>query len=328
MGAGLNGLNKSADGMVIGLVQWQVPVVTTPEDVQTQARRVVELVRNVKGGNPNLDLIVFPEYMLHGLSMATDPGLMCTLDGPEVESFRQVCREMSVWGCFSIMERNPAGNPYNTGIIIAATGEVALRYRKLHPWCALEAWEPGDLGIPVCDGPAGSRLALIICHDGMFPEMWREAAYKGANVILRTAGYTAGLRRNWRSSAAFMAFANQCYTASVALCGSDGVYRSMGEGIICDYEGEIIAHGTTSHPNEVIMGEVVPRRADEARRDWVVENNMWMLGHRGYVAKAGGATDCPYTYMQDLCAGRYRVPWDDEVTVTDGCRFGFPPPHV
>ena len=42
----------------------------------------------------------------------------------------------------------------------------------------------------MCDGPAGARLSLIICHDGMLPEVAREAAYKGANVILRTAGYT------------------------------------------------------------------------------------------------------------------------------------------
>ena len=328
MGAGLNGLNKSADGMVIGLVQWQLPVVTSRADVRREAAKVVDLVRSVKAGNPNLDLIVFPEYAIHGLSMSTDPEMMCALDGPEVQSFKDVCKEMNVWGCFSIMELNPGGNPFNSGIIVNATGEIALYYRKLHPWCALEAWEPGDLGIPVCDGPAGSKISLIICHDGMFPEMWREAAYKGANVILRTAGYTAGLRTNWRTSAAFMAFANQAYTASVALCGGDGMYRSMGEGIICDFEGETIAHGTTSHPNEVIMGEVVPRRCDEARENWVVENNMWMLGHRGYVAKTGGAGDCPYTYMKDLCAGEYRVPWENSVKVTDGCAFGFPAPHA
>jgi predicted amidohydrolase len=47
----------------------------------------------------------------------------------------------------------------------------------------------GNLGIPVCDGPNGSKVPLIICHDGMFPEMARECAYKGTNIMLRTAGY-------------------------------------------------------------------------------------------------------------------------------------------
>lgn len=327
MGAGLGGLNKSPDGMVIGLVQWQLPVVTKKEHLAQTAEKICELVRNTKKGTPQLDLIVFPEYALHGLSMSTERELMCTLDGPEVKSFETVCKEMDVWGCFSLMEFNPKGNPFNSGIIINGKGKRVLYYRKLHPWCALEAWEPGDLGIPVCDGPAGSKIALIICHDGMFPEMWREAAYKGANVILRTAGYTAPIRCTWRTSNAFMAFATQSYTASVCLCGSDGMYRSMGEAMICDFEGETIAHGTTSHPNEVIMGEVVPRLADQARENWLVENNQWMLGHRGFVAKKGGATDCPYTYMKDLVAGKYRVPWEDRVKITDGCAFGFKPPH-
>jgi hypothetical protein len=71
------------------------------------------------------------------------------------------------------------------------TGELKLYYRKLHPWVPVEPWEPGDLGIPVIEGPKGCKLALIICHDGMFPEMAREAAYRGAEIMLRTAGYTA-----------------------------------------------------------------------------------------------------------------------------------------
>ena len=45
-----------------------------------------------------------------------------------------------IWGCFSIMEYNPKGNPYNTGIIVDAQGTVALYYRKLHPWIPVEPW--------------------------------------------------------------------------------------------------------------------------------------------------------------------------------------------
>ena len=43
---------------------------------------------------------------------------------------------------------------------------------------------------------------------------------------------------------------------------------------------------------------------------------------------AGGATDCPYTYMQDLAAGRYRLPWEAEVRVIDGTGCGLPPPRT
>jgi formamidase len=57
-----------------------------------------------------------------------------------------------------------------------------------------------------------------------------------------------------------------------------------------------------------------------------VENNIYQFGHRGFTAVAGGAQDCPYTYMQDLVAGRYRLPWEDEVRHVDGTSCGFPKP--
>lgn len=64
----------------------------------------------------------------------------------------------------------------------------------------------------------------------------------------------------------------------------------------------------------------------EARIHWGVENNIYQLGHRGYVAVAGGAGDCPYTFMQDMVAGRYRLPWEDAVVHKDGTACGFPAP--
>ena len=323
---GLGGLNKSPDGVVIGLVQLQLPKVVTKADLTAQTDRVVAMVAKARANLGTMDLVVFPEYALHGLSMDTNPEIMCRVDGPEVAAFQAACREHRIWGCFSIMEFNPHGNPYNTGLIIDDGGAVKLTYRKMHPWVPVEPWEPGDLGIPVIDGPKGAKLGLIICHDGMFPEMARECAYKGAEIMIRTAGYTAPIRDSWRFTNQANAFSNLMVTANVCLCGSDGAFDSMGEGMICNFDGAIIAHGTTGRVDEIITAEVRPDLVREARIHWGVENNIYQLGHRGYTAVKGGARDCPYTYMHDLAAGRYRVPWEDQVQVVDGTGCGFPAP--
>ena len=323
---GLGGLNRSPEGVVIGLVQLQLPVVATKNDLARQTERISAMVTKAKRGMPALDLVVFPEYALHGLSMDTNPEIMCRLDGPEVEAFKSACVREKVWGCFSIMEKNSMGNPYNSGIILDDRGELRLYYRKMHPWTPVEPWEPGNLGIPVCDGPNGSKLALIICHDGMFPEMAREAAYRGADVMLRTAGYTSPIRNAWRITNQANAFCNLLYTASVCMCGSDGVFNSMGEAMVVDFEGTPIVAGS-GLPDEVVTCEIRPRLAREARRIWGVENNVYQLGHRGYVAVRGGAQDCPYTFMRDMVEGRYRLPWEDEVKVIDGTSCGFAPPE-
>lgn len=323
---GLGGLNKSPNGMVLGMVQLQLPVVETPDDLARQTEKIVAMVGKARRNMATMDLVVFPEYALHGLSMDTNPEIMCRLDGPEVQAFQQACIDNNIWGCFSIMEYNPDGNPWNSGIIIDNVGEIKLYYRKLHPWVPVEPWEPGDLGIPVIDGPNGCKLSLIICHDGMFPEMARECAYKGAEVMLRTAGYTAPIRHSWKFSNQSNSFSNLMITANVCMCGSDGTFDSMGEGMIVNFDGNILAHGQNGRADEIITAEVRPDLVREARTHWGVENNIYQLGHRGYTAVKGGAQDCPYTYMLDLSKNQYRLPWEDEVKVTDGTSCGFEKP--
>jgi formamidase len=324
--SGLGGLNKSPAGVVLGMVQLQLPVVKTKAHLKAQTKVVCDMVKKARGNMPSMDLVVFPEYSLHGLSMDTNPEIMCTLDGPEVQAFQNACVDNKIWGCFSIMELNPDGNPYNSGIIIDDDGEIQLYYRKLHPWVPVEPWEPGNIGIPVCDGPNGSKLGLIICHDGMFPEMARECAYKGANIILRTAGYTAPIRHSWHITNQANAFCNLAYTANVCMAGTDGTFNSMGEGMIVNFDGQPLVTGNGT-PDEIITAEVRPDLCDEARRVWGVENNIYQFGHRGYVAVKDGAQDCPYTYMHDLVAGRYTLPWEDDVLVKDGSSCGFAIPN-
>lgn len=201
-----------------------------------------------------------------------------------------------------------------------------MKHDAVHPWIPVEPWYPGNRGISVFTGPGGVKFSLIICHDGQFPEMAREAAYKGAEVLLHTAGYTPPIKQSWELTNRTNAFTNLMYTVSVALAGTDGSFQSMGEAMFCGPEGDILVRGNNA-PDEVFACEI---RVDEVRRrrkGWGVENNLYQFGHRGYVAVKGGASDCPYTYMQDLVKGRWKTAEDDQVVVTDGTPCGFEPPE-
>jgi formamidase len=100
----------------------------------------------------------------------------------------------------------------------------------------------------------------------------------------------------------------------------------MGEGMIVNFDGTILAHGVTGRPDEIITAEVRPDLVREARAHWSVENNIYQLGHRGYTAVDGGAQDCPYTYMHDLVKGNYQLPWEGTIVHKDGSACGFPKP--
>ena len=323
--SGLGGLNKSPHGVVVGLVQLKLPVVDTPAQLKLQTQVICDMVDKARRNMSTIDVVVFPEYSLHGLSMNTSNDLMVSLDGAEVAAFKASCVRNKIWGCFSIMEFNPKGNPYNSGLIIDDQGQIQLYYRKLHPWVPVEPWEPGNLGVPVCNGPKGAKLGLIICHDGMFPEMAREASYRGAEIIIRTAGYTAPIRHAWSITNQTNAFQNLAITASVCMCGSDGTFDSMGEGMFCNFDGTVMVQGG-GRADEIITSELRPDLVREARALWGVENNIYQLYHRGYVAVKGGAQDCPYTFMKDMVKGTYQLPWVESIVVRDGTPCGFDAP--
>lgn len=323
--SGLGGLNKTSGGLVVAAVQSQLFAVATPEDLSNATKHVCDLVRQAKRAYPSTDLVLFPEYCIHGLSMSMDPSIMCSLEGSEVAAFKEVCKEQEVWGTFSIMEKNSlsaSANPWNTGITINSSGDIVNYYRKMHPWIPVEPWYPGNQGVSVFKGPGGVKMSLIICHDGMFPEMAREAAYLGAEVLLRTAGYTSPIRQSWELTNRTNAFTNLMYTVSVALAGTDGTFRSMGEAMFVDPEGNILERGDNI-ADAIVACEIRAEDVRRRRKDWGVENNLFQLGHRGYVAVKGGAGDCPYTYMRDLMHGKYKQAEDEEVVIRDGRSCGF-----
>ncbi|MFR5914517.1 MAG: nitrilase-related carbon-nitrogen hydrolase [Blautia wexlerae] len=74
-----------------------------------------------------------------------------------------------------------------------------------------------------------SKLAVCICHDGMIPELAREAAYKGCNVYIRISGYSTQVNDQWILTNRSNAWQNLMYTVSVNLAGYDGVFYYFGE---------------------------------------------------------------------------------------------------
>ena len=154
----------------------------------------------------------------------------------------------------------------------------------------------------------------------------RPGASRSSSRTGATSGQEPPVRAAWQFTNQSNAFCNLMVTASVCMCGSDGTFDSMGEAMICNFDGTIIAHGAQGRVDEIITAEARPDLVREARAVWGVENNIYQFGHRDFSAVRGGAGDCPYTYMHDLAAGRYRLPWEDSVQVTDGTGCGIAAP--
>src|ERR1700722_20278520 len=90
---GLGGLNKSPDGLISGLVQLQFPTIATKSDLAAQTAKICAMVQKARKAMSTMDLVVFPEYSLHGLSMDTNAELMSRLRGQAAASFRKACHD-------------------------------------------------------------------------------------------------------------------------------------------------------------------------------------------------------------------------------------------
>ena len=58
--SGLGGLNKTPDGVVIGLVQLQLPTIVNKGDLAAQTKKICAMVQKARKTMATMDLVVFP----------------------------------------------------------------------------------------------------------------------------------------------------------------------------------------------------------------------------------------------------------------------------
>ena len=58
------------ESLLVAMIQYPVPVITGPADIQTQVDLICKAVASTKAGYPEADIIVMPEYSTQGLNTA------------------------------------------------------------------------------------------------------------------------------------------------------------------------------------------------------------------------------------------------------------------
>ncbi|MDR2157513.1 MAG: hypothetical protein LBO81_07020 [Clostridiales Family XIII bacterium] len=277
----LNGKIETEALSVAGL-QYAPIGAQTGQELEQNVEEVLRYMNTAVSAFPGVDLLVFPEACCQGFAPTDFEDALLDEDDPLIAAIQNRCAALSVWGVFGFLIRVRDGQCFeNRAVVIDDRGKIVYAYAKMNPWIPFENSRPGT-ACEVCEGPKGSRLGLIVCSDGDYPEMWREAAVAGANVILRPAHYMDPWQDAWEITNRAGAYFNQVYVVAVNTAGlAKNENRScFGRSMILGPDGNIITAASVGTPG-LIKADLYPGIIDKMREQAVHSSPMYSYAHRG-----------------------------------------------
>jgi predicted amidohydrolase len=240
---------------LFGIAGVQMSVV--PWDADATFEKMSDLTMNIHKQFPWVNMIVFHELVVPGLVQFVTPEdkdwwkkNSGSVPGPQTDRLCDLARRTRRWLIPGSMWEIEDGKMYNTSVVISPDGEIAAKYRKMFPWLPYEAGTtPGDQ-FCVFDIPDAGRFGLCICYDMWFPEVSRQLAWMGAEIIIQPTLTPTSDRALELVMARANALFNQCYFFSINGIGEWGGGRS----IIIDPDGRILQEAGT---NQTFMTEMI-----------------------------------------------------------------------
>ena len=180
------------------------------------------------------DVAVFPELAFSGFTMEPRP------DADAEPFLCALARERGQ----SLIAGYVGDGPANVAVGVDRGGEVLARYRKLHPFSYAgedRHYRAGD-ELPVFE-LEGLRAAMLICYDLRFPEAFRHAATKGAQLFLVIANWPSPRIAHWRALLIARAVENQAYVVGVNRVGRDPNASYESSSMAVSPTGEVLHEG-------------------------------------------------------------------------------------
>jgi predicted amidohydrolase len=224
--------------------------VNSKDDKEANVREALRLLE--LAAECGADVAVLPENVNY---LGPKEGLLRAAEeipGPTSEAFATKARELGVWILAgSIPEVSEyADRNYNTSLLFDRQGKIAARYRKIHLFDVeiagnVSAQEsatvaPGEEVVTA--DVEGHTVGLSICYDLRFPELYRELALRGAEIVFVPAAFTLYTGKDhWTTLLRARAIENQCFVVAAGQIGAHEPNMSCyGRSTIIDPWGTVL----------------------------------------------------------------------------------------
>jgi predicted amidohydrolase len=228
-------------------------------------------------------VIVLPEVFAWRGSRAEEPAQIERIPGPTSTRLSELARRHRIHLLAgSFLEMSDEARAYNTSLLFNPDGDIVAHYRKIH---LFDVDIPGQVKVKESDTKKPGQavitanttlgvFGLSVCYDLRFPELYRQLATEGAEVIFVPSAFTFPTgAAHWEPLLRARAIENQAYVIAPNQIGKN-------------------AHGFADYGNSMIIdpwGKVIARAADkecfitaEIDRDYLekVRRELPCLAHR------------------------------------------------
>lgn len=228
-----------------------------------------------KGAN----LVVLPETFNWRGSRAAQAQAAEDPSGPSLQLMAQLARQHRIWLLAGSITERIAGDDthaYNTSVLIDPEGVSVARYRKIHLFDVdltgrvvtreSDVKRPGDE--VVCAATELGRIGLSICYDLRFPELFRQLATLGAEIITLPSAFTYPTgEAHWEVLVRARAIENQAFVIAPGQYGKNSYgYSEYGNSMIVDPWGRVLARASTER-EEVVVAPLDQAEMERVRRE-------------------------------------------------------------
>jgi N-carbamoylputrescine amidase len=249
--------------MRIALIQMNSREAARDENVE----RACSFIETAARAKP--DIVVLPEFFNNEyFPQYRDSKYMDYAeaeDGYTQTRLKKEARRHGIHLVSTIFEMARPGFYYDTAMLISPEGEIAGKYRKVHPAALLsleKIYFRGGSSFPVFRIGEWT-VGFSICYDNLFPESCRCLALNGAELII--APYATPVATPWENFLTTRALENGVYLAACNHVGLEGEWKMSGMSMVVDPLGEIAAKAG-GEVEEILVAEITRDQVIQARR--------------------------------------------------------------